>query len=43
MCFTLVLFCWAAFFGWDLAANDGEFVLAIGHGVFRLIRMTGLV
>lgn len=43
MRFTVVLLCWAAFFGWDLAANDGEFVLAIGTRIFRLIHMTGLV
>ncbi|WP_263649257.1 hypothetical protein [Mesorhizobium sp. J8] len=42
MRFTMMLFCWAAFFGWDLTANDGQFVLAIGHGVLRLIRMAGL-
>ncbi|WP_264296139.1 hypothetical protein [Mesorhizobium sp. B2-8-5] len=43
MRFTILLSCWAAFFGWDLAANGGEFVLAIGTRILRLIHMTGLI
>ena len=43
MRFGLVLFCWAAFFGWDLTANGGEFVQAIGIKIVHLMHMTGMV
>ncbi|WP_281015788.1 MULTISPECIES: hypothetical protein [unclassified Mesorhizobium] len=43
MRFAVLIFCWIAFFGWDLAANDGQFVLAIGTRLMHLIRMTGLI
>ncbi len=43
MRFTALMFCWAAFCGWDLAANDGHFIVAIGTRIMHLIRMTGLI
>ena len=43
MRFAILLFCWIAFFGWDLAANDGEFVNAVGTRLMHLIHMTGLI
>jgi hypothetical protein len=43
MRFAMVLFCWAAYFGWDLAANCGELVQAIGIKIVHLMHMTGLV
>jgi hypothetical protein len=43
MRFAAVLFCWVGFFGWDLAANDGAFMQAIGTRIFHLMHVTGLL
>jgi hypothetical protein len=43
MRFTILLFCWVAFFGWDLAANDCKGVNAIGIWLMHLIRMARLI
>jgi hypothetical protein len=43
MRFSILLFGWAAFFGWDFAANDGNFTIRLGTRVVHLIQMSGLV
>jgi len=43
MRFSILMVCWVAFFGWDLSANDGEYVNLIGTRLMHLIRMTGLI
>ena len=43
MRFTILLFCWVAFFGWDLAANDGQGVNAIGIWLMHFVHMAGLI
>jgi len=43
MRFAIMLFCWVAFFGWNLAANHGAFVEAVGTRISHLIHLIGLV
>ncbi|WP_281409105.1 hypothetical protein [Mesorhizobium sp. B2-4-14] len=43
MRFSILLFGWAGFFGWDFAANQGEFTIRLGMRVARLIQTSGLV
>ena len=43
MRFSILLFGWAAFFGWDFAANDGEFTVGLGMRVAHLLHLSGLI
>ncbi|TPK72097.1 hypothetical protein FJ930_13070 [Mesorhizobium sp. B2-4-15] len=43
MRFSILLFCWAAFFGWDFATNDGEFTIGLGKQVAHLLSIGAYV
>ncbi|MEV8641605.1 hypothetical protein AB0V79_31795 [Mesorhizobium ciceri] len=43
MRFSILLFGWAAFFGWDFAANDGQTIIGLGVRVARLFHLSGLI